>query len=48
MLPDVLPALQTLATSNLIGTLLKHIIGQSEKTYHLKHKPRGKIQLLLL
>lgn len=38
-LPDILPALQTLTTSNLIATFSKNIVLQSEKKYQLKYKP---------
>ncbi len=38
-LPDILPALQTLTTSDLVATFSKNIVLQSEKKYQLKHKP---------
>lgn len=36
-LPNVLPALQTLSNSNLIGTFSRNLVIQSEKRYRLKH-----------
>lgn len=36
-LPNALPALQTLSTSNLIGTFSRNIVTQSEKKYRLKY-----------
>ncbi len=36
-LPNALPVLQTLSTSNLIGTVSRSLVVQSEKKYHLKH-----------
>ncbi len=36
-LPNVLPAFQLLATSNLVGTFSKNIVVMAEKQYPLKH-----------
>lgn len=36
-LPNVLPAFQMLATSNLVGTFSRHIVMMAEKQYPLKH-----------
>ncbi|HVV68741.1 MAG TPA: LysR family transcriptional regulator [Gammaproteobacteria bacterium] len=38
-LPNVLPAFQMLATSNLVGTFSKSIVMQHEKKYQLKYAP---------
>lgn len=37
-LPDILPALQTLTTSDLIATFSKNIVLQSEKKYQLQYR----------
>lgn len=39
VLSNALPALQILATSNLLGTFSRSFAKQAEKTYPLKHKP---------
>lgn len=36
---NALPALQILATSNLLGTFSQSFVKQAEKTYHLKYLP---------
>ncbi len=37
MLPDILPALQTIATSELIGTFSKHVVMSLAPVYQLKY-----------